>query len=54
MVRLSPELIEDSYQYINPVKEYELSLRGNLNLILYYLGLFDNYLGIIRLQNWFD
>ena len=28
MVRLTPELIEDSYQYINPVREYELNLRG--------------------------
>ena len=28
MVRLTAELIEDSYQYINPVKEYELNLRG--------------------------
>lgn len=28
MVRLTPELIEDSFQYINPIKEYELCLRG--------------------------
>jgi len=28
MVKLTPELIEDSYQYMNPIKEYELNLRG--------------------------
>lgn len=28
MVKLTPELIEDSFQYMNPVKEYELNLRG--------------------------
>ena len=28
MVRLTPELIEDSFQYVNPVREYELNLRG--------------------------
>ena len=32
MVRLTPELIEDSFQYMNPIREYELSLRGMLNL----------------------
>lgn len=37
MVRLTPELIEDSFQYINPVREYELCLRGNLNLIKCFL-----------------
>ncbi|CAF1053930.1 unnamed protein product [Brachionus calyciflorus] len=36
MVRLTPELIEDSFQYINPVKEYELCLRG------YKIGLIEN------------
>jgi len=36
MVRLTPELIEDSYQYMNPIKEYELSLRG------YKIGLIEN------------
>lgn len=36
MVRLTPELIEDSYQYINPVREYELNLRG------YKIGLIEN------------
>ena len=30
MVRLTPELIEDSFQYVNPVREYELGLRGKL------------------------
>ena len=29
MVKLTPELIEDSFQYMNPVKEYELNLRGS-------------------------
>ncbi len=33
MVRLTPELIEDSYQYVNPVREYELNLRGNFKFI---------------------
>jgi hypothetical protein len=33
MVKLTPELIEDSYQYVNPVREYELSLRGILKEI---------------------
>lgn len=28
MVKLTPELIEHSRQYINPVRERELSLRG--------------------------
>lgn len=36
MVRLTPELIEDSFQYINPIKEYELCLRG------YKIGLIEN------------
>jgi len=36
MVRLTPELIEDSYQYINPIREYELNLRG------YKIGLIEN------------
>ena len=36
MVRLTPELIEDSYQYMNPVREYELCLRG------YKIGLIEN------------
>lgn len=30
MVKLTPELIEDSFQYMNPVREYELNLRGKL------------------------
>ncbi len=30
MVRLTAELIEDSYQYMNPIREYELNLRGYL------------------------
>lgn len=34
MVRLTPELIEDSFQYMNPIREYELSLRGILILKL--------------------
>jgi len=36
MVRLTAELIEDSFQFINPVREYELSLRG------YKIGLIEN------------
>lgn len=36
MVRLTPELIEDSFQYMNPVREYELNLRG------YKIGLIEN------------
>ena len=28
MVRLTPELIEESQQYMNPIREYELRLRG--------------------------
>ncbi len=36
MVRLTPELIEDSFQYMNPVREYELGLRG------YKIGLLEN------------
>lgn len=38
MVRLTAELIEDSYQYMNPVKEYELNLRGNKISIIENLG----------------
>ena len=29
MVRLTPEVIEAAPQYLNPVGQYELSLRGN-------------------------
>jgi len=36
MVRLTAELIEDSFQYMNPIREYELSLRG------YKIGLIEN------------
>jgi hypothetical protein len=35
MVRLTPELIEDSYQYMNPVRDYELSLRGR-KIFIYF------------------
>jgi hypothetical protein len=35
MVRLTPELIEDSYQYMNPVRDYELSLRGKKILFIF-------------------
>jgi hypothetical protein len=28
MVKLTAELIEDSFQYMNPIREYELNLRG--------------------------
>lgn len=35
MVRLTPELIEDSYQYMNPVRDYELSLRGKKFIYLF-------------------
>lgn len=30
MVKLTPELIEQSMQYINPVRDRELDLRGLL------------------------
>ena len=36
MVRLTPELIEDSQSLVNPVREYELRLRG------YKIGLIEN------------
>lgn len=36
MVRLTPELIEDSFQYVNPVRQYELNLRN------YKIGLIEN------------
>ena len=36
MVRLTPELIEDSYQYMNPVRDYELSLRGKKFIYLFF------------------
>jgi U2 small nuclear ribonucleoprotein A' len=36
MVRLTAELIEDSFQYMNPIREYELCLRG------YKIGLIEN------------
>jgi U2 small nuclear ribonucleoprotein A' len=38
MVRLTAELIEDSYQYINPCREYELNLRGNKISLIENLG----------------
>lgn len=31
MGRLTPETIEAAPQYLNPVGQYELSLRGKLN-----------------------
>jgi hypothetical protein len=31
MGRLTPETIEAAAQYLNPVGQYELSLRGKLN-----------------------
>jgi U2 small nuclear ribonucleoprotein A' len=36
MVRLTPELIEESQQFMNPIREYELRLRG------YKIGLIEN------------
>jgi hypothetical protein len=38
MVRLTPELIEDSYQYVNPVREYELNLRSNSRSYSIYIA----------------
>lgn len=34
MVKLTPELINQSMQYINPVRDYELDLRGSFMLFL--------------------
>lgn len=36
MVKLTPELIAQSHQYINPVRDRELDLRGksNKNIII--------------------
>lgn len=34
MVKLTPELILQSMQYINPVRDRELDLRGNRILII--------------------
>ena len=31
MGRLTPEIIEAAAQYLNPIGQYELSLRGKLN-----------------------
>lgn len=36
MVKLTPDLIQNSMQYINPVKDRELDLRGNELLLLGY------------------
>jgi hypothetical protein len=35
MGRLIPEIIEAASQYLNPVGQYELSLRGKSNKFLY-------------------
>jgi hypothetical protein len=37
MVKLTPDLIQQSMQYINPVRDRELDLRGNIGVdsILY-------------------
>ena len=32
MVKLTPDLIEQSFQFTNPVRDRELDLRGNINL----------------------
>jgi hypothetical protein len=34
MGRLTPEVIEAASQYLNPVGQYELSLRGNTHVII--------------------
>ena len=43
MVKLTPELIEDSYQYVNPVREYELSLRGTIQILTFFGPNLKNY-----------
>jgi U2 small nuclear ribonucleoprotein A' len=32
MVKLTPDLIQQSMQYINPVRDRELDLRGNIGV----------------------
>jgi hypothetical protein len=32
MVKLTPDLIQQSMQYINPVRDRELDLRGNIDV----------------------
>ena len=32
MVKLTAEIIQQSYQYLNPIRERELDLRGNSSL----------------------
>lgn len=40
MVKLTAELIQNSMQYINPVKDRELDLRGKFFLNLEFLRLY--------------
>ena len=54
MVRLTPELIEDSFQYVNPVREYELGLRGKLMPEPNVIFLAKLIQTTSRLQDWFD
>ena len=37
MGRLTPEVIESAPQYLNPVGQYELCLRGKYNIELFEL-----------------
>ena len=34
MVKLTAEIIQQSYQYLNPIRERELDLRGKISLVL--------------------
>jgi len=53
MVKLTPELIEQSMQYINPVRDRELDLRGleetTLIFVIIILHLFYTYLIVFAL-----
>ncbi len=44
MGRLTPEVIEAAPQYLNPVGQYELCLRGKFNRYVYSIQLNNEYL----------
>lgn len=47
MVKLTTELIMNSYQFINPVKDRELDLRGKLHNTIYSIHLSHQWVLIL-------
>lgn len=49
MVKLTAELIQSSMQYINPVKDRELDLRGKYRCLSYYFEVMFGFLSGYRI-----